>query len=222
MADCDNFYCEVMSFGLKNEGATYQRLMDYIFKGMLGQNVEVYVNYIVVKSNSCLQHVKDLIFQALRDHDIWLNPDKCAFGVEGGMFLGFMLTHCGIETHPEKCRAITKMCSPENVKEIQILIGWLMTLSRFVPRFIEKTKSIVQLLRKAAKFKWTDECEEIYLQLKAFLASPQVIQKPNSIEPIIIYLTVSEDAVSATLVLHGVEVHYKIIEKVALALIVIA
>jgi len=60
MTDCANFYYEVMSFGLKIFGATYQRLMDQIFKGMLGRNVEVYVNDIVVKSNSCIQHVKDL------------------------------------------------------------------------------------------------------------------------------------------------------------------
>jgi len=53
MIDCNNFYYEVMPFGLKNTGGTYQRLMDYIFKGMLSQNVEVYVDDIVVKSDSC-------------------------------------------------------------------------------------------------------------------------------------------------------------------------
>jgi len=60
MTDCDNFYYEVMSFSLKNVGVTYLRLMDYIFKGMLGQNVEVYVDDNVVKSDSCLQHIQDL------------------------------------------------------------------------------------------------------------------------------------------------------------------
>jgi len=55
MTDCNNFYYEVMSFDLKNAGATYQRLLDYIFKGMLGRNVEVYVDDIVVKFDSCQQ-----------------------------------------------------------------------------------------------------------------------------------------------------------------------
>jgi len=120
MTDCDNFYYEVMSFGLKNVGATYKRLMDYIFKGMLGQDVEVYVHDILVKFDSCLQHIQDLKegFKALRDHGMRLNPDKCALEVEGGKFMGFMLTHPGIEANPEKCRAITKMKSLENVKEI--------------------------------------------------------------------------------------------------------
>ena len=67
MTDCNNFYYEVMSFGLKNVGATYQRLMNYIFRGMLSRNVEVYVDNIVAKSNSCLQHIQDLkeVFKGL-------------------------------------------------------------------------------------------------------------------------------------------------------------
>jgi len=93
---------------------------------------------------------------------MWLNPDKCAFGVEGEKFLGFMLTHCGIEANPEKCRAIAEMRSPKNLKEIQKLINWMMTLSRFVPKLAEKIKFIVQLLQKTAKFNWTPECEEIF------------------------------------------------------------
>jgi len=95
MIDCDNFYYGVMLFDLKNVGATYQRLMNYIFKGMLDRNIEVYVDDIVVKSDSCLQHIQDIkeVFKALRDHGMWLNPVNCVFGVEGEKFLGFMLTH---------------------------------------------------------------------------------------------------------------------------------
>jgi len=121
----DNFYYEVMPFDLKNVGATYQGLMDYVFQDMIGRNVKVYVNDIVVKSDSCEQHIKDLqeVFQALRNHCMRLNPDKCAFGVEGGKFLGFMLTHRGIEANPETCKSITEMRSPRNIKEIQRLIG---------------------------------------------------------------------------------------------------
>jgi len=81
-----------MSFGLKNTGATYQRLMDKVFKRLIDQNVEVYVDDIVVKSDLCDQYIKDLeeVFEALRRANMRLNPEKCAFGVEGGKFLGFM------------------------------------------------------------------------------------------------------------------------------------
>jgi len=137
--DSNNFNYEVMSFGLKNAEATYQRLMDYVFHDMIGRNIEVYVDDIVVKSDSCEQHVSDLkeVFQALRKYRMRLNLDKCAFEV-GGKFLGFMLTHQGIEANPEKCKAIAEMRSPNHLKEIQRLIGRLTSLSWFVPKLAEQ------------------------------------------------------------------------------------
>ena len=165
MTDSNNFYYEVMPFGLKNVGATYKRLMDYVFLDMIGRNMEVYVDDIVVKSNSCEQHVSDMreVFQALRKHRMRLNPDKCAFGVEGGKFLGFMLTHRSIEANLEKCKVIEKMRSPKSIKEIQRLVGQLTVLSRFVPKLAKRMKPIVQLLKKASRFEWTVECEQVCL-----------------------------------------------------------
>jgi len=118
--DSGNFYYEVMPFDLKNTGAAYQRVMDYVFHDMIGRSVEVYVDDIVVKSDSCEQHIEDLkeVFRALRKHRMCLNPDKCAFSVEGGKIIGFMLTHRGIEVNLEKCRAISEMRSPNNIKEV--------------------------------------------------------------------------------------------------------
>jgi len=67
--------------------------------------MEVYVDDIIVKSDSVEQHANDLaeVFQQIRKDDMRLNPEKCVFGVEGGMFLGFMLTSRVIETNPDKC-----------------------------------------------------------------------------------------------------------------------
>ncbi|XP_068484963.1 uncharacterized protein [Phaseolus vulgaris] len=235
-----NYYYEVMPFGLKNAGATYQRLMDKIFKGLISRAVEVYVDNIVVKSDSFEQHLKDLdeVFKALRGVNMKLNPEKCTFGVEGGKFLGFMLTHRGIEANPDKCQAILSMRSPNTVKEVQQLLGRLTALSRFVPRLAEKTRPIVQLLRKGKKFIWDDQCEEIFKKFKEFLTSQAVIQKPRPNIPILVYLAVSEEAVSAALVqeaegeerpiyfvsrtLHSAETRYQMIEKVALALVLTA
>jgi len=238
MTDSNNFYYEIMSFGLKNVGATYQRLMDHVFHDMIRRNVEVYVDDIVVKSDSCEQHVSDLkeVFQALRKYRMRLNFDKCAFGVEGGKFLGFMLTHRGIEANPEKCKAIAEMRSPNSIKEIQRLVERLTSLSRFVPKLAERTRPIVQQLKKASKFEWTTECEQIFQQLKTFLTSPPIIQKPNTRELIIVYLTVSNEAISSVLVqdieaeepsvyfvsrvLHDAEIRYQMVEKFALALVI--
>ena len=89
-----------------------------------------------------------------------LNLEKCTFGVEEGKFLGFMLTHRGIEANPDKCRAIVDMRSPKKIKEVQQLLGCLTALSRFDLGWPRERK-MLQLLRKAAKFNWDDRCKEI-------------------------------------------------------------
>jgi len=68
--------------------------------------------------------VEDLeeVLKALRGANMKLNPEKCTFGVEGGKFLGFMLTHRGIQANPDKCQAIVGMRSPKNIKEVQQLL----------------------------------------------------------------------------------------------------
>jgi len=152
--DDDNYFYRVMPFGLKNAGATYQRLMDKVFSHSMGKSVEVYVDDMVVKSPSHHQHAQDLsaVFSALRQYNLRLNPDKCIFGVDCGKFLGFMLTQRGIEANPKKCNAIIEMRSPTSVKKVQRLIGRLTTISRFLPKLVEQIQPIIQLLKKSAKF----------------------------------------------------------------------
>jgi len=96
-----------MSFGLKNVGATYSRLMD-IIASMLGRYVQAYVYDMVVTSEEKDQHIVDLkeLFTTIAKYNLKLIPKKCVFGVEVGKFLGFLLTERGIEANPDKCTAI--------------------------------------------------------------------------------------------------------------------
>ena len=114
-----------MSFGLKNVGATYQRLVNHMFRPQIGRNVEVYVDDMLVKSQDEETHLDDLqeTFDTLRQYNMKLNPSKCAFGVSSGKFLGFMVSHRGIEANPDKIQAILDMKPPQNVKEVQSLTG---------------------------------------------------------------------------------------------------
>jgi len=75
-------------------------------------------------------------------------------------FLGFMLTHRGIHTNLDKCQAILEIRSPRNMKEAQRLVTRIASLSRFLPRNVEKAKSIMNLHKKEKNFQWNDECEE--------------------------------------------------------------
>ena len=98
-----NYHYKVMPFGLKNVRSIYQRIMTKIFEPQLGKNIEVYIDDMVVKSKVVSEHVEDLgnIFEILRKHKLHLNASKCSFGVGSGKFLGYMVTHRGIEVNPD-------------------------------------------------------------------------------------------------------------------------
>ena len=104
-----NYHYKVMLFDLKNAGSTYQRIMTRMFKPQLGKNIEVYIDDMVVKSKVVSEHVGDLgsIFEILRKYKLRLNASKCSFGVRSGKFLGYMVTHQGIEVNPNQIKVIT-------------------------------------------------------------------------------------------------------------------
>ena len=153
------FCYRVMPFGLKNAGATYQRLMNRMFAPQIGRNVQVYVDDMLVKSRREEDHLKDLkeTFDTFRSYNIKLNPGKCAFRVMAEKFLGFMVSQRGIEANPDKIRAIMEMKPPKNVKEVQSLNRKVAALNRFVSRATDKCLPFFRTLKKS--FEWTDECQ---------------------------------------------------------------
>ena len=120
-----NYHYKVMYFGLKNAGSTYQRMMTKMFEAQMGKNIEVYIDDMVVKSKMVSEHIGDLtnIFKILRGHKLRLNATKCSFGIGSGKFLGYMVTHQGIEINPDQVKVINNLQPPRNPKEIQELTG---------------------------------------------------------------------------------------------------
>src|SRR4051812_11615929 len=113
-----------MPLGLKNAGATYQRMMQACLKEQIGRNVQVYVDDIVIKTYNTTTLLDDLreTFVALNKYRIKLNPKKCAFGVPDGKLLGYMVSARGIKANPEKVQAIARMQEPTDIKGVQQLV----------------------------------------------------------------------------------------------------
>ncbi|KAL5555767.1 hypothetical protein UlMin_038003 [Ulmus minor] len=234
-------YCyKVMPFGLKNAGATYQRLVNKMFKQQIGKTMEVYVDDMLVKSLKADEHINNLreSFEVLREYKMKLNPAKCAFGVTSGKFLGFMVNHRGIEANPAKIQALLNMESPRKVKEVQSLTGRVAALNRFISRATDKCQPFFRALRKGKDFSWTAECEQSFQELKTYLGRPPLLSKPQEGESLILYLAVSKGAVSSALIreeegvqwpiyytsksLLDAETRYPEVEKLALALMIAA
>ncbi|RVW85664.1 Retrovirus-related Pol polyprotein from transposon 17.6 [Vitis vinifera] len=161
-----------MPFGLKNAGATYQRLMTRIFKPLVGRTVE---------------------------YDMKLNPSKCAFGVSAGKFLGFMVSQRGIEVSPDQVKAVMETPPPRSKKELQRLTGKLVALGRFIARFTDVLRPFFLAIRKAGASGWTDNCQSAFDKIKQCLMQPPILSSPIPKEKLYMYLAVSEWAISAVL-----------------------
>ncbi|XP_019167796.1 PREDICTED: uncharacterized protein LOC109163501 [Ipomoea nil] len=234
----DGVYCyKVMSFGLKNAGATFTRMVSKIFHSLLGKSVEAYVDDLLVKSKEAPENSRDLkaCFQLMERYKLRLNPKKCAFAVRGGKFLGYMVTQRGIEPNPEKIKAILDMQPPTNLLEIQKLTGRLAALSRFLSKSAKRSLPFFEVIKRREGFEWTPECQASFEELKKYLLSPPLLAKPKEGETLYLYMAVSEQAVSSVLVreeeklqhpiyyisklLRGAESRYTPLEKMVYSLI---
>ena len=232
-----NYHYKVMPFGLKNAGATYQRMITRMFEPLLEKNIEIYIDDMVVKSKAESEHVNDLgdIFEILRRHKLHLNTSKCSFGIGSRKFLGYMVTHHGIEVNPDQIKAINDLQPPRNPKEVQKLTRMTAALNRFISRSADKCRPFFQLLNKWKGFEWTEECALAFQQLKKYLSHPSIMSRPKVDEVLFAYIAVASHAVSLVLIrvdggmqrlvyyvsksLHEAEVRYLPLEKAILAVV---
>ncbi|KAK0586692.1 hypothetical protein LWI29_010873 [Acer saccharum] len=229
-----------MPFGLKNAGATYQRLVNKMFTRQIGRNMEVYVDDMLTKSITADRHIDDLreTFDVLVRYGMKLNPAKCVFGVPSGRFLGYQVHQRGIEVKPEKIQALAKMVSPRTLKDVQRLTGCLASLSRFIAKSTDRCLPFFKALKKGKGVEWNEDCERAFQALKEYLGQAPLLSKPETGETLYMYLSVSKAATSSVLVrqekgiqkpiyytskaLLPAETRYSPAEKMALALITAA
>ena len=145
-----NYHYKVMPFRLKNAGSTYQRIMTRMFKSLLGKNIEIYIDDMVVKSKRVSEHLRDLrvTFETLRNYKLRLNASKCSFDVGLGNFLGYMVTHRGIEVNPNQIKAINNLRAPRNPKEVQKLTEMAVALNRFISQSADRCRPFFLLINK--------------------------------------------------------------------------
>ncbi|GJU74291.1 reverse transcriptase domain-containing protein [Tanacetum coccineum] len=229
-----------MPFGLKNAGATYQRLVDKDFDSQVGRNMEVYVDDLVIKSHTEEEMIRDIneTFRTLRRINIKLNPKKCTFGAREGMFLGYMINLEGIKPCPDETEVVLQLPSPRTIKEVQSLYRKLASLNRFLSKSAEKSLPLFKTLKKCIKnsdFHWTLEVEQAFTQLKQHLSELPLLVAPKPKEELIVYLAASHGAISPVLMterdtvqtpvnfvshaLQGPELNYSPMEKLVLSLV---
>uniref|UniRef100_A0A2N9HTD2 Integrase catalytic domain-containing protein n=1 Tax=Fagus sylvatica TaxID=28930 RepID=A0A2N9HTD2_FAGSY len=206
------YYYRVMPFGLKNAGATYQRIVTGLFGHLIRKTVEVYIDDMLIKSVGKVNHIGDL-----RE------------------FLGHMVSYNGVEANPDQISALLNLKPPKDAKQVQRLIGMIAALGWFISQSAKKCRPFFRLLGKKRKFLWDEDCSVAFQKIKSYLSTPPCLSIPSPGEPLFLYLAISEHAVSVVLVqethegqkpiffvsktMNEMESRYLPFEKAALALI---
>ena len=173
-----------------------------MFEDQLGKNVEAYIDDMVVESKKESEHLTYLeeVFTILRKHKLRLNAFKCSLGVGFGKFLGYMITHRGIEVNLNQIKAIHNLHPPRNSKEVKWLTGMTAALNRFILRSADRYRLFFRLLHKWKDFTWSEECDKACKDLKAYLAHPLILPRPKKEEVLYAYIAVAQHAVSLVLI----------------------
>ena len=191
-------------FGLKNAGQDFQRLMDEILADL--PHVFVYIDDILVASNSHEEHLQDLqrLFKTLEDNGLVVNRAKCVFGQTSLEFLGYKVTQAGVEPLEERVTAIRETVAPTTVKELQRFLGLVNYYRRFISRAAHHLFHLFEALKgKPKTLTWTAGCQESFDAIKDALAKATMLHHPRPGAPLAITSDASKIALGAVLEQRG-------------------
>lgn len=193
---------KVMPFGLTNAPATFQRCMDVILSGLKYNSVLVYLDDILIFSNTFEQHLRriETVFIRLLDANLRLNPSKCSFCLPEITYLGIKVTAEGQYPDEEKIKAVASFETPKNVRDIRSFVSLCSYYRKFVHKFAEKAKPLTTLIKKDVDFCWSEEQEKAFNILKQSITNPPVLTHFNGDLPIELRTDASDVGIGAILV----------------------
>ena len=173
--------------------------MTAIFHDMMHQELEDYVDDIVVKSRRREEHFHVLkkVFERCRAFKLKMNPLKCAFGMSSGKFLGFLVHSRGIDVDSAKATAIATMRPPATVKELKSFLGKVSYIRRFILGLASITSAFTKLLRKRQSFEWGETQQMAFKRLQQIMMNLTTVQAPVHRKPLLFYLATNSYAIGA-------------------------
>ena len=180
-------FCK-MPFGLVNAPATFQRLMEVVLAGLARSSCHVYLDDVLVFGRTLEEHNSNLskVFERIRGAGLRLKPRKCNFAKESVEYLGHVVSADGIQTDPQKLRAVNEYPTPSDVKSLRSFLGLASYYRRFVPGFSKVAAPLNALTRKDIPYIWTPDCQQAFEQLKKLLTSAPLLKYPDFDKPFIL------------------------------------
>lgn len=191
----------VMPFGLTNAPATFQNLMNEIFRPYLDSSVLIYLDDILVYSKTQHEHAQHLrqVLSVLRENKLYCAPNKCEFYQDKMEFLGHVVSGEGITVDPKKIATVHDWPVPKNIKELRSFLGFANYYRRFVKDFSKLAGPLTTLTRKDEIYRWTADEQEAFEKLKVALTTTPVLIPPNQYLPFRITCDASDYAIGAVL-----------------------
>ncbi|CCO34985.1 Retrotransposable element Tf2 155 kDa protein type 1 [Rhizoctonia solani AG-1 IB] len=180
-----HFEPTVMQFGLSNAPAVFQRFMNNIFRDLLDITVIVYLDDILIFSNSREEHVQHVteVLSCLQKHNLFCNPSKCVFFVTEVTYIVLVVTPEGISMEQEKVKAIQEWPEPRNVKQVQSFLGFANFYRRFVHDFSRLAHPLTSLIQKDQPWVWEAAQREAFHQIKTAISQEPVLAHPDESQP---------------------------------------
>lgn len=196
-----HFEYKRMAFGLSGAPATFQRLMDNLLAKIKGTECLVYLDDVVVYSETIEEHAERLshVLSVFKNANLKVNLKKCQFAQRSVNYLGHVVTATGVKPDPEKIQAVKNFPVPKNAKEIRSFLGLAGYYRRFVPEFAHVARPLTELTKKEVRFQWGFEQQQAFHNLKSSLYSDSVLVFPDFSKPFILATDASALALGAVL-----------------------
>lgn len=190
-----------MPFGLCNAPQTLCRLMDKVIPYNLKSHVFVYLDDLLVVSQTFEEHLTHLmeVSTNLRKANLTINVEKSSFGLSRVKYLGYVVGHGTLQVDQEKIKAIEDFPVPKSIKQLRRFLGMTGWYRRFIQDFSTITFPLTEMLTKKKTFVWTDKAQEAFDQLKTRLTSAPLLIHPNYSKPFILQCDASTHGVGAVL-----------------------
>ncbi|SOV06304.1 uncharacterized protein UDID_19619 [Ustilago sp. UG-2017a] len=198
------FQYNVMPFGLTNAPASFQHLMNDMFKDMLDRSLIIYLDDLLICSSTLKQHQEHVlaVLARLRQAGLYAKAEKCQFSTSQTEFLGFVVSDQGVAMDPSKTEVITNWPVPKLVHDVQVFLGFCNFYRKFIPQYSQTAYPLTQLLHKEAQsapFAWHNDAQHAFEQLRSAFGTDTILRHFDPTRPIIVETDASDFAVAAVL-----------------------
>ncbi|KAH9267454.1 hypothetical protein BASA83_009993 [Batrachochytrium salamandrivorans] len=178
----------VMPFGLANAPAQFQRMMNSLFRDVIGKHVLVYLDDIVVYSENMSDHIVQVqnVLRVLQDNGLYCKAEKCHFYKSEIKYLGYIISADGLRMDPSKISAVQSWPTPKKVRDLQVLLGFTNFYRALIHDYSSMTANLTKLFKKDAPFVWGPEQEKSLQDLKTAFANSDFLTHPDDSRPFIL------------------------------------